>query len=232
METFLITAAFVALLIMVISVLVMIETFTSKRRRQSIIPLARAMGFSEVSPEGFDIKAAYPHFLALSTAHLIHDFIIERQLEHGIQQHIFDIELRSGNGQSEKISLCLIHLPGINLPTFLIKGRDKVRFTMRLIHDVGRAAQSLIFQYHPVTIQSEAFAKQYQLMAPDSSYGFEHLFTPELVQKITDRPNWQMEGMGDWLLFYQRGTVVKARQFNSFTNDCMALADAFNQSRS
>lgn len=232
METFLFTAAFVALLVVVISVIVMIEKFNSKRRKQSIIPLAQEMGFTEINPEDFNIKERYPHFLALATAHLSHNFILQRQLESGLQQHIFDIELRSGNGQSEKISLCLIHLPGINLPTFLIKGRDKVRFTMRLIHDVGRATQSLIFQYHPVAIQSEAFAKHYQLMAPDSSYGFEYLFTPELVDKITCIPNWQMEGMGDWLLFYQRGTMVKASQFNSFANDCMAIAEAFNQSRS
>jgi len=232
METFLMTAAFVVLVIVLISALVMAEKLLSKRRRQSMIPLAKEMGFSEISPDGFNIKEAYPHFLALSTAHLIHDFIIQRQLEGGIQQHIFDIELRSGNGQSEKISLCLICLPGINLPTFLVKGKDKVRFTTRLIHDVGRAAQSLIFQYHPVAIQSEAFEKYYQLTAPDSSYGFEHLFTPELIRKFINHPKWQMEGMGDWLLLYQRGTIIKPSRFEAFVNDCMDLANGFNQSRS
>jgi len=230
METFIATAAFVLILIVVISTLVMAEKLIRKRRKQGIMPLATAMGFTEISAEDINIKQSYPHFLALSTAHLLYDYIIQRQLEDGIQQHIFDIELRSGNGQSEKISLSLIHIPKINLPTFLIKGRDKVRFTMRLIHDVSRAAQSMLFQYHPVEIQSEMFQQHYQLMAPDSSYGFGKLFTPELMQQFEKHPSWQVEGMGDWLLFYQRGTLIKTSEFKNFTNDCMTLANGFRQS--
>ena len=230
METLMLTAAFVLILVVVISAFVMAEKFIGKRRRQGIIPLAMRMGFRETSAGDFNIKESYPHFLALSTAHLLYDYVIQRQLDGGMQQHIFDIELRSGNGQSEKISLSLIHIPGINLPTFLIKGRDKVRFTMRLIHDVSRAAQSMIFQYHPVEISSEKFRQHYQLMAPDSSYGFDKLFTPELIQSFEQHPNWQVEGMGDWLLFYRRGTLVKPSEFKQFTNDCLALADGFRQS--
>lgn len=230
METFIATAAFVLILIAVISALVMAEKFINTRRKQAIIPQAKAMGFTEISAEDTSLKQGYPHFLALSTARLLYDYIVQRQLEGGIQQHILDIELRSGNGQSEKISLSLIHIPRINLPTFLIKGRDKVRFTMRLIHDVSRAAQSTLFQYHPVEIQSEIFQQHYRLMAPDSSYGFEKLFTPELIKQFEKHPNWQVEGMGDWLLFYQRGTLVKTSEFRNFSNDCMTLADGFRQS--
>jgi len=56
METFLFIAAFLLLLIDVISIIVGIEKLMSKRRKQAMMPIATEMGFSEVSTDGLNIK--------------------------------------------------------------------------------------------------------------------------------------------------------------------------------
>jgi hypothetical protein len=228
METVLIIAAFVIVIVVLVFILVQIEKFWSKRRCKAILPRAVDLGFTKTVAEGFSIKEHYPPFIALTPAYLTSDFIIQRQLDGEKQQHIFNIELRSGQGQCEKITFCLIHLPGINLPTFLIKGQDKMRFTMRLIHDVSRSAQTFIYHYHPVPVStSETFQKHYQLLAPEGRDDFQKIFKPELIQLFETHPEWQVEGMGEWLLFYRRGTLVKPSKFKDFVTESMTIADAF-----
>jgi len=44
-----------------------------------------------------------------------------------------------------------------------------------------------------------------------------------------NHPNWQVEDMADWLLFYQRGSMIKAPELHTLANDCMILANAFHR---
>ena len=225
METLLVIAV-----VILLGVIIVLVKFWTNRRRKNLVLRASLLGFTELPSKDFNIKNTYPSFLLLQRAHLIHDLILQRKLNRELLQHVFNIELRGGN-EHEKITLSLFRLPGLQLPKFMIKGRDKIRFTTRILHDVGRFTQSLLHHYHVLPIKlSKDFQKQYELLAPAESHGLERLFTSELIQLFEKHPGWQVEGMEDWLLLYHRATMIKPTQFSNFVTESQTLAEAFFKS--
>lgn len=228
MESFLVIAVFSGIIVCVISVLVLIEKYWCNRRREAILPRATQLGFTELPSANFDIKKNYSPFLVLRSAHLINDFVIHRGLDREKQQHVFDIELHSGRGQCEKMTLCVIRLPNLNLPKFMIKGRDKIRFTMRFLHDINRSIQTLLSHYRPIGLAfSKKFQRHYKVLTPEDRHGLQGVFNPELIQLFENHIGWQVEGMGDWLLFYRRGILVRPSLFEKFVTECQELAEGF-----
>lgn len=227
MDIFLSIVAVIGVLLGLIIVLFRIEKFWKNRRRKTLLPQALQFGFTELPSKDFNIRTNYPSFLLLQRAHLNHDLILQRKLGRGLLQHVFDVDLRGGN-QHEQITLCLVRFPDLQLPKFMIRGRDKIRFTMRIIHDVGRFTQSYLNHYHALPIKlSEDFQKQYELLAPNDSHGLERIFTSELIQLFEEYAGWQVEGMEDWILLYRRGIMVKPSQFSNFVSESQTLAEGF-----
>ncbi|MEL7161956.1 MAG: hypothetical protein AAFN92_14435, partial [Bacteroidota bacterium] len=59
------------------------------------------------------------------------------------------------------------------------------------------------------------FSGQYRLTGGDEDY-IRHHFTDEVLHYFTHQKGWSMEGLGFYLLFYRRGTLIPSAQLEDF----------------
>ncbi|MET0106080.1 MAG: hypothetical protein ABW072_13200 [Sedimenticola sp.] len=230
MDELIFIAIFCGAIVLVVILLYLVSSLLERRRQAELVSRAALLGFKAVQPEEFRPREMFPELLLLKQAHPTNDLLLKREAS-GRQpsQYIFDMELHGGQGQSESMTVFLLHAADLDLPPFLLKGRDKTRFTARLIHDVTRATQSWLHHYKAVSVDApQQFTRQYELLSTETNPGLRSYFTQSLTNSLASKPGWQVEGVGQWLLLYQRGILVRPSGLTDFVTECQAIAHLFS----
>ncbi|MES9873482.1 MAG: hypothetical protein ABW146_10240 [Candidatus Sedimenticola sp. 6PFRAG7] len=229
MDALIFIAIFAGGIIGLVAILFLIANYLSNRRIGAIITQGTLLGFSALPVKGFNPRSLAPSLLLLERTRVMDNLLLQRVTGGGEQsQYIFDIELRGGEAQHEKMTVCLQQLKELQIPPFMLKGRDKTRFTTRFLHDLTRMTQSWLHHYRPVQIDApDDFNNHYELLAPAGGREIKRHFTTRLLRLLETHPGWQMEGAGEWLFLYRRGELVKAHQLVGFVTECQVLGQGF-----
>ena len=134
------------------------------------------------------------------------------------QVFIFDYKYTRGSGSSKKDyyqTIFHINSKKLGLPEFFMRPEnffDKVGSYLGI--------EDIDFESHP------KFSDQYHLQSPDEKR-LRYLMDDKLLHFFTIEKNWTLEGVGYYLLFYKKHTLLSPATIRRFHQKGVSLYDMF-----
>jgi hypothetical protein len=180
-------------------------------RHRDMTALARKLDFSFHETDDFGLMSQLQDFRLFNDGR---DKRVERIMrrQDGLMEFdisIFDYSWRrwGGSGNADKRvyqTVFFLQSAQLGLPELWLKPET-------LKHKLGELLGYTDIDF----VRYPRFSGQYQLTGGDEEY-IRHHFTDEVLNYFTLNKGWSMEGLGFYLLFYRRGTLIPTDQIETF----------------
>lgn len=180
-------------------------------RHRDMTALARKLDFSFHETDDFGLLAQLQDFRLFKDGR---DKKVERIMrrQDGLMEFdisIFDYSWRrwGGSGNADKRvyqTVFFLQSAQLGLPELWLKPET-------LKHKFGELLGFTDIDF----VRFPRFSGQYRLTGGDEEY-IRHHFTDEVLNYFTINKGWSMEGLGFYLLFYRRGTLIPTDQIEAF----------------
>jgi hypothetical protein len=195
------------------AVLIVLQIFWSKRRRQGLERAAQEMGFS-FDAEGNSVETDDFLTLPLLSGNTGLSNVMRGSVSTG-EAVILDCQTGSGKSARTQTVACL-RLAGKQFPGFEMRPEH-------LFHRIGSlfGYQDIDFEGHP------DFSKNYLLRGKDET-AVRALFHPGLLSFFEQNTGWAVEGEGEWLAVYRPMKTVRPSAIREFVEEATRVASAFS----
>lgn len=179
-------------------------------RQRNLQALARKLDFSFHETDDYGLTTQLQDFQLFKEGH---SRKVERILrkQDGLMEFdisIFDFSYKSWTGSSgnrlRHQTVFFLQSAKLSLPELQMKPET-------LAHKLGELLGFTDIDF----VRYPKFSGQYRLTGDDEEY-IRHHFNDEVLNYFTLNKGWSMEGLGFYLLFYRKGTLIPSAQIEAF----------------
>ena len=179
-------------------------------RQRNLIALARKLNFTFHEEDDYGLLGQLSDFKLFQAGHSkCVERIMRRQdglMEFDIS--IFDYSYKKWGGSSSNATqyqtVFFVQSARLGLPQMEMKPET-------LAHKLGELVGFTDIDF----VRYPKFSGQYRLTGEDEEY-IRHHFTDDVLNYFTINKGWTMEGLGFYLVFYRKGTLIPSAQIEEF----------------
>ncbi|MBC8441124.1 MAG: hypothetical protein H8D87_15740 [Deltaproteobacteria bacterium] len=141
---------------------------------------------------------------------------------------IFDYEYHIPRDQDVRQTVAIFEKAVGRWPAFILDSKERERFTVAAMRILTQKLTGWQLNYKKVDFSSHAkFSKQYNVFCNGNPKDLDGILTQRVLDFFVRKPGWHVEALDQWILIYQRGKCIKAKELETFVKSASLISKVF-----